>query len=85
MGLLDISHLVIFSHLIIVLVCFICPSFGYKPKHFNLSTHATHWGTAGATWYGSPHGAGSDGNFLSLFYVFSRIRCFFPFLSNGEI
>ncbi|KAK6794253.1 hypothetical protein RDI58_007706 [Solanum bulbocastanum] len=61
MGLFDISHLVIFSHLIIVLVCFICPSFGFKPKHFNLSTHATHWGTAGATWYGSPHGAGSDG------------------------
>ncbi|CAK9135132.1 unnamed protein product [Ilex paraguariensis] len=31
------------------------------PKHFNLSTMATHWSSTGATWYDSPNGAESDG------------------------
>ncbi|GAA0164172.1 hypothetical protein LIER_39733 [Lithospermum erythrorhizon] len=33
----------------------------FKTKHFNLSTAAPHWATAGATWYGAPDGFGSDG------------------------
>ncbi|KAH9678523.1 hypothetical protein WN944_024652 [Citrus x changshan-huyou] len=33
----------------------------FYPKHLNLSAVGTHWSTAGATWYGSPDGAGSDG------------------------
>ncbi|MCE3050172.1 Expansin-B15 [Datura stramonium] len=63
MGLSSLSHLIIFSQylMVIVLVCFTGPSFSFRPKHFNLSTYATHWASAGATWYGSPDGAGSDG------------------------
>ncbi|XP_047329655.1 expansin-B15-like [Impatiens glandulifera] len=34
----------------------------FNPKNFtSLSTSPLHWGSAGATWYGSPDGAGSDG------------------------
>jgi hypothetical protein len=36
--------------------------FCFNPKHLNLSTITTHWSSAGATWYGSPDGFGSDGN-----------------------
>ncbi|KAF5743611.1 hypothetical protein HS088_TW08G00196 [Tripterygium wilfordii] len=30
--------------------------FCFNPKHVNLSPIATHWATAGATWYGNPDG-----------------------------
>ncbi|THG04348.1 hypothetical protein TEA_014971 [Camellia sinensis var. sinensis] len=33
----------------------------FKTKHFNLSTMEIRWSAAGATWYGSPTGAGSTG------------------------
>jgi hypothetical protein len=36
--------------------------FCFNPKHLDSSTITTDWSSAGATWYGSPDGAGSDGN-----------------------
>ena len=59
------DHLSLFSSvsisfLLAFLSCFeTCYSF--KVKHVNLSMSGTHWASAGATWYGSPEGAGSDG------------------------
>ena len=54
------SSVLSFSFLLAFLCCFeTCHSF--KPKYFNLSRAGTHWASAGATWYGSPEGAGSDG------------------------
>lgn len=41
--------------------CFSRTCFGSKAKHSNLTTFGTRWSWAGATWYGSPDGAGSDG------------------------
>lgn len=59
--LLSMTHFFLVSSLLAFL-CFSNLCFSFKPKHFNLSAVATHWGPAGATWYGSPDGAGSDGN-----------------------
>ncbi|XP_077234343.1 expansin-B18-like [Tasmannia lanceolata] len=35
--------------------------FSFNTKRFSLSTTGSQWSPAGATWYGSPDGAGSDG------------------------
>ncbi|XP_061998407.1 expansin-B15-like [Rosa rugosa] len=48
-------------YLATVFCCLFEQSFSFNPKHLNLSLSATHWDTAGATWYGSPDGFGSDG------------------------
>ncbi|KAL5569863.1 hypothetical protein UlMin_026438 [Ulmus minor] len=47
--------------LLLALFCYFQLCFSFNPKHFNLSAIGTHWASAGATWYGSPDGAGSDG------------------------
>lgn len=43
--------------------------FSFNRKHLNLSLTATQWNSAGATWYGSPDGFGSDGNILMPMYI----------------
>lgn len=50
-----LSKLVTFL-IVLFFMCKICES----SKH-NSSRKALHWSSAGATWYGSPNGAGSDG------------------------
>ncbi|KAL7229459.1 hypothetical protein ACSBR2_008046 [Camellia fascicularis] len=56
---LCLSH--IFLSCLLALCCFSNPALCFKTKHFNLSTMETHWLAAGATWYGSPTGAGTTG------------------------
>ncbi|XAR66113.1 hypothetical protein NMG60_11012200 [Bertholletia excelsa] len=46
---------------LLALSCFFNPASSFNPKHLNLSTVAMHWSSAGATWYGSRDGAGSNG------------------------
>ncbi|XP_024027227.1 putative expansin-B2 [Morus notabilis] len=46
---------------LLVLFCSFQLCFSFRAKHLNLSAIGTHWAPAGATWYGSPDGAGSDG------------------------
>ncbi|KAJ7949494.1 Beta expansin [Quillaja saponaria] len=54
------SPISIFAYLVAFFYYFeLC--FGFKPKHLNLSLIDIHWSSAGATWYGSRDGAGSDG------------------------
>ncbi|KAL3524139.1 hypothetical protein ACH5RR_016973 [Cinchona calisaya] len=46
---------------VLAMCCFFNLCFCFKPKNFTSSAIATHWSSAGATWYGSSNGAGSDG------------------------
>ncbi|XP_010919901.2 expansin-B18-like [Elaeis guineensis] len=55
-----------FSSFIALLLAFLSllnPCTCFKPRNLNLSSYiaTSGWSPAGATWYGSPNGAGSDG------------------------
>ncbi|XP_073002598.1 expansin-B3-like [Typha latifolia] len=47
---------------LLALVSLLSPCTCFSPKSFNFSDAASNWGSASATWYGSPTGAGPDDN-----------------------
>ncbi|KAL0286017.1 UNVERIFIED_CONTAM: Expansin-B15 [Sesamum calycinum] len=68
-GHLSKSHCLIFTSSL-VFFCLFNSCLAFRHKHLNLSTRALHWSSAGATWYGSPDGAGSDDKMYKTSVVF---------------
>ena len=60
---LSLSNILVFFFFFELCFCF-------NPKYHRLSTTGTSWSSAGATWYGSRDGAGSDGNIYISIYIY---------------